>query len=81
MKVIEDEFLIRGRFTNAYTRQVMNLLKNCHLDIETVVMRAWTFRERLHRDISMNRRFLEKEGLEIVDIDWNQLLHWGYRQK
>lgn len=71
-------FQQKGRFTNAHVQQVMNMLNSCSPDFENVVVRAWTLRERLHRDISMNRRFLDNEGIEVLDVSWQDVLHWGY---
>ena len=58
----------------------MNMLTSCCPDFQEVVMQAWMWRERLHRDISMNRRFLEKHGIDVVDIEWDEVLHWGYKE-
>jgi len=66
--------------TNAYTRQVLSLINSCCSDFEQVLIRAWTLRERLHRDISMNKRFLDNSNIEVVDIDWDEILHWGYKE-
>ena len=76
---MKEMFLERGRFTNAHVRQVMGMLRSCCEDFESVAMRAWALRERLHRDICMNRRFLEKAGIDVVDVPWEEVLHWGYR--
>lgn len=80
MQVLAEVFLHKGRFSNAHVRQVMGMLTSCCADFESVVVRAWTLRERLHRDICMNRRYLENAGIEVTDIDWDAVLHWGYRE-